>query len=77
MNIWIIGTAKLGSATNGWLHWPESVMRATVQPCICYKRAESEEYGIRSDETDIEIVGVCNLTIGFIFLPSSARLRAL
>lgn len=52
-------------------------MRATVQPCICYKRAESEEYGIKSDKTDIEIVGVGNLTIGFIFPPSSARLRAL
>ena len=48
-----------------------------MQPCICYKRAESEEYGIKSDKTDIEIVGVGNLTIGFIFPPSSARLRAL
>ena len=41
------------------------------------KRAESEEYGIKSDKTDIHMFGVGNLAVGFISLPSSLRLRAI
>ena len=51
-------------------------MTATVLPCVCLKHAESEESGIKSDKTDIGIVGIGNLAIGFIFLPSALRLRA-